>query len=1746
MNDAPRSARLKRFSSTRSLLAGALAALAAFSVAAPGAAQLKIYVLDIGQGDSVLVVAPNKTAMLVDAAKTGMGATGTPTDIVSFINGKISGGEITNFKCVVSTHYDADHIGGMGGTDGVINHVTDTPETAYDRGGSAGTIQYNDYINAIAEKGVARETLAVGEIITLDQDAGVTVTCVAANGYVLGHGYISGAADENELSIVLLLTYGGFDYLFEGDVTGGLVSGESDIETPAGEAIKNTLRRGVDICQAAHHGSHTGSNTDFLTLIRPENVIISVGNTNPFLHPRQEALNRIESFPRVLPDRPDLRPDDGTGVLNIYQTSEGLGGTSDSVITAGTTDTEGILVTCPNGINYTVQSLNGSHIPATSFIADDVNAPNDIDGDGLRDATEDKDRDGVVDGDTNGNGIVDPGEAFSETNPRTADTDADGIPDGVEDCGSDGVPNISELGFNPSSNPDPNGDDYNRTSNPSGTEGNAAVDDWPERTESTVADTDGDGLKDGQEDTNANGRIEGDLDNDGVWDVGETWTETSPVDSDTDNDGANDGSDAFPLDPAEQLDTDGDGVGNNADTDDDDDGLLDANESAYGCNPLLADTDGDGALDGFEVDNGFDPTNASSYPKVVINEVFWNPSGDDDGKEFVELYNPQKAAIDVSGFIIQCGYTTTFYDNVSIPDGTVIPSNGYYLIAESESVTDKNGYPPDLIADLELQQAGDGNSDGVRLVSPTKTTVFDCILYGSSTHTLPTAGAYAGTGLVNAPEGSSIGRVVPGVDNDLLRDFIQLSAPNPTSSQSHPHYPGVNVKINEVCYEPAGDDTVNEWIELYNPDDRTVDIGGFRIQSGGGSFVNNGDALPANTYMFPKSFFLIGWSGASPAPDYTLLSRGSAGDFQNGDQYTYYSGEWHYSPSPTDGVRIILPKSEDTATNIAVDTLLYDEPNDNSLPGDSVSQNLIPDEDGTPGSDPGFSLSRAVAGVDTNDTSGTAPYYDWVLLSAANMTPTNQDTDNDEDGVAALYDPNDADDDSDGDTILDGTEDANQNGDYDPNGTIFNEVLAGGVVAYYAYHTPKETKADDADTDDDDLRDDFEIDGGLDPRSSESPYEKDDDPDGDGLTNYQEYLGKDGNAPAAGIESFDYPSSDSTYPMNPDSDGDGMPDGWEVLNDLNPLDPADASQDPDGDLLSNLAEYVNGTDIRDNDSDDDGLRDYFEVSGSLDPLDPDGENGPDGDPDDDDLSNGMEATEHTKPLVADTDGDGLNDGAEYYTYGTDPTNPDHDEDGMPDGWEVAYALDPKSTSGNDGASGDPDGDGLLNLNEYNGGNNSTDPHNPDCDADGMKDGWDYTYLDANNASGDNGPDGDPDGDDLKNLAEYLGVDGVPPGVTDDSTNPNDDDSDNDGFSDHDEILSYGSDPNNLNSPPYAQANEVLVNEFFANPLEGSVASDADGNGVGSGSATGDADEFIEFVNVSDHAVRLDGYRVTDSTSWATYDKQFATGTVLAAGEAIVLFDDNAEPTSTVGYFGYAQVVIADNDLGLNNSSGDVIKLWGSSGTIVVDDAQNCPGSSSGISKILNPELSAGHSWTNHPLLSAKYFSPGRYKTGAAFGDLDGDGLPNSVDTDDDADGVTDVWELYFGTNPRVDDNELLPDTDEDGLPDGDLANSESWMDEDDDNDRISDEEEIGYDGDSSYSPYPAGTDMDKAKTDTDGDGYSDFMEFMFNGSPVDPDGGPHGPIQVNFQPVSFTSAQAYAWDTAQAFSAEINYGWTAP
>jgi hypothetical protein len=192
-----------------------------------------------------------------------------------------------------------------------------------------------------------------------------------------------------------------------------------------------------------------------------------------------------------------------------------------------------------------------------------------------------------------------------------------------------------------------------------------------------------------------------------------------------------------------------------------------------------------------------------------------------------------------------------------------------------------------------------------------------------------------------------------------------------------------------------------------------------------------------------------------------------------------------------------------------------------------------------------------------------------------------------------------------------------------------------------------------------------------------SIHDYDDDWDGDGYGNRDELLGVH--------------VRDPRYNDVLDTDGDGLFDTWEVLAGL---DKDDA--DEDADSLSDGAD----------DFDNDGLTNLGEQAANTNPLlaDTDGDSLPDG----------WEVTKGINPLNADQDGDNLTDDADNFDIdlltnaqelaaGTHPRYADTDWDGLRDDWELANQLNPLSSAGIHGGSGDADGDGFSNAAEQTAG-----------------------------------------------------------------------------------------------------------------------------------------------------------------------------------------------------------------------------------------------------------------------------------------------------------------------------------------------------------------------------------------------------------------------------------------------------------
>lgn len=250
--------------------AGLAWAIAITSVCPSTAQTLRIYHIDVEQGDSTLFVSPARHTLLVDSGKNGHGAR---------IKAVMDHAGVTQIDHFVATHYHEDHYGGI---DDLVNSGV-TVGVSYDRGdkqflppSKLAEDTFKDYQVTV---GHTAQHITRGETIPLDPE--MSVTCISAGGVVLSEANPTTGVDENDMSVSLLVQHGGFRYFVGGDIE----------HTTESKIANRDLVLDVDVYQANHHGSHTSSSRDFMEDLRPSVVIISNGNTRRYQHPRQVTLH---------------------------------------------------------------------------------------------------------------------------------------------------------------------------------------------------------------------------------------------------------------------------------------------------------------------------------------------------------------------------------------------------------------------------------------------------------------------------------------------------------------------------------------------------------------------------------------------------------------------------------------------------------------------------------------------------------------------------------------------------------------------------------------------------------------------------------------------------------------------------------------------------------------------------------------------------------------------------------------------------------------------------------------------------------------------------------------------------------------------------------------------------------------------------------------------------------------------------------------------------------------------------------------------------------------------------------------------------------------------------------------------------------------------------------------------------------------------------------------------------------------
>lgn len=240
---------MRRFFFLMALLGGGALAQTAF----PGV--LTIRFLDVGQGDAVLITAPEGQSLLYDGGRSEK----RMTELL----GQYS---VKSLAVVAASHADADHITGL------IPAVQRFKPKFFVNNGIAATTQTFSKLTAAVQAAGTQGLLAKEQVINLGS---VKVT-------VLPPPPGMPRGDQNLNSVGLLVEYGAFRALMTGD-------GETAETAGWLKKYPASILGPIDVYKSIHHGAKNGDNPAWPRAVRPSNVVIGVGANN-YGHPTSEAL----------------------------------------------------------------------------------------------------------------------------------------------------------------------------------------------------------------------------------------------------------------------------------------------------------------------------------------------------------------------------------------------------------------------------------------------------------------------------------------------------------------------------------------------------------------------------------------------------------------------------------------------------------------------------------------------------------------------------------------------------------------------------------------------------------------------------------------------------------------------------------------------------------------------------------------------------------------------------------------------------------------------------------------------------------------------------------------------------------------------------------------------------------------------------------------------------------------------------------------------------------------------------------------------------------------------------------------------------------------------------------------------------------------------------------------------------------------------------------------------------------------
>ncbi|MDD1756529.1 MAG: MBL fold metallo-hydrolase [Methanomassiliicoccales archaeon] len=226
--------------------------------------EMRVFFLDVDQGDAILIQTPDGKNIMVDC-----GYVDYASEVIEFLRGH----DVQVIDAFIATHPDPDHIGSVPTLFDEFRVLS-----VYHSGFVKTTQTYENFIAAIEAEDCPiydDNDIDAGDLLPLSSNVTFEVLSIDST-----------AEDSNDASIVLKVTHGDVDLILEGDASW---STELDMVERFGEELD------VEVLKVSHHGSSSASSYDWLDATSPETAIVCIG-PNDWGLPAQSIMDRLETY----------------------------------------------------------------------------------------------------------------------------------------------------------------------------------------------------------------------------------------------------------------------------------------------------------------------------------------------------------------------------------------------------------------------------------------------------------------------------------------------------------------------------------------------------------------------------------------------------------------------------------------------------------------------------------------------------------------------------------------------------------------------------------------------------------------------------------------------------------------------------------------------------------------------------------------------------------------------------------------------------------------------------------------------------------------------------------------------------------------------------------------------------------------------------------------------------------------------------------------------------------------------------------------------------------------------------------------------------------------------------------------------------------------------------------------------------------------------------------------------------------